>query len=430
MNGPAGVGKSAIAQTCAEKVKDSGQLGAAFFFSIHGRSDHTRFFTTIAYQLSTVLPEYKDILNRRVYNDKTVVRNVMASQFKTLIAEPLQELKAQGREVGRRVIFIDGLDECQNTDAQVEIIELIAASVRDCTTPLRWAFFSRAEAHIEATFSLCNVAPLCRRVFLPISREANGEIQLYLEGGFQNILRLRNLSFSPPWPSKDAIQKLVDASAGLYAYPATVLRFIDLYPSADLQEPLAAVLAAISSPNNSTISPFAELDAFYMLILRRVPDHILPSVKLLFTLLFEDYHSNDPLLFDVAPWFNQLGLTEAMFKSMRNHLHAVAQFQDTSESFHLGAGIDPARPYYEQTNPSPQTRIQIDEYLGLVSFHHKSFYDFLADPARSFTFCATGPEMRLKLFNHRLEFHLRYASTYAVKGSGTANSMNSHLLRM
>jgi len=31
MRGPAGVGKSAIAQTCAEKLKDTGHLGAAFF---------------------------------------------------------------------------------------------------------------------------------------------------------------------------------------------------------------------------------------------------------------------------------------------------------------------------------------------------------------------------------------------------------------
>ncbi|KAJ3564599.1 hypothetical protein NP233_g8194 [Leucocoprinus birnbaumii] len=37
MKGPAGVGKSAIAQTCAEKLQRSGHLAAAFFFSINGR---------------------------------------------------------------------------------------------------------------------------------------------------------------------------------------------------------------------------------------------------------------------------------------------------------------------------------------------------------------------------------------------------------
>jgi len=35
MSGPAGVGKSAIAQTCAEKLKDTEHLGAAFFFTVN-----------------------------------------------------------------------------------------------------------------------------------------------------------------------------------------------------------------------------------------------------------------------------------------------------------------------------------------------------------------------------------------------------------
>ncbi|KAF9442564.1 hypothetical protein P691DRAFT_625994, partial [Macrolepiota fuliginosa MF-IS2] len=33
MKGPAGVGKSAIAQTCVERLKKLGNLGAAFFFA-------------------------------------------------------------------------------------------------------------------------------------------------------------------------------------------------------------------------------------------------------------------------------------------------------------------------------------------------------------------------------------------------------------
>ena len=35
MSGPASVGKSAIAQTCAEKLKETGHLGTAFFFTVN-----------------------------------------------------------------------------------------------------------------------------------------------------------------------------------------------------------------------------------------------------------------------------------------------------------------------------------------------------------------------------------------------------------
>ena len=60
MWGPAGVGKSAIAKSCAEKAAEEGRLGASFFFS---RTQHVddpkRFFTTIARQLVQKVDEYR-----------------------------------------------------------------------------------------------------------------------------------------------------------------------------------------------------------------------------------------------------------------------------------------------------------------------------------------------------------------------------------
>ncbi|KXN81507.1 hypothetical protein AN958_04504 [Leucoagaricus sp. SymC.cos] len=74
MRGPAGVGKSAIAQTCVERVKEGGHLGAAFFF-INGRSDPRRLFPTLAYPLSTLFPdltttEVKKPIHRRLFSPK------------------------------------------------------------------------------------------------------------------------------------------------------------------------------------------------------------------------------------------------------------------------------------------------------------------------------------------------------------------------
>ncbi|KAF5356739.1 hypothetical protein D9756_006404 [Leucocoprinus leucothites] len=167
MKGPAGVGKSAIAQTCAKAMKDSGHLGAAFFFSVNGpRKDHTRFFPTLAYQLATILPDYREVVNRRVLNDKTLVTKTMSSQFESLIVEPLRALKEQGKEVPRRPIFIDGLDECESQDAQAEIIKLIAASAQAKSTPFCWAIFSRADLRIVATFALTRVSSLCQVVYV------------------------------------------------------------------------------------------------------------------------------------------------------------------------------------------------------------------------------------------------------------------------
>lgn len=422
MKGPAGVGKSAVAQTCVGKLKGSGHVAAAFFFSINGRDDHTRFFTSLAYQLSTEFPDYREILDKKVHRDKTLVTKTMASQFKSLIVEPLQELRNRGKRVESRAIFIDGLDECKSKDAQSEIIEIVGASVREQTTPFRWVFFSRPEPHIEAAFANTTIAPLCHVALLPVSREADKEIKLYLRGEFKNILRRRNLSMSSPWPRDEDIQLLVRASAGLFVYPASVLRFIDQFPSPAPDEPLRAVLAAIQQSNGGprvgdTKSPFAELDAFYLLIMQRIPKEILPFVQLLFADLLLDGVGDHQ--WSAIYQGNKLGLSEIQFKGVCNQVHAVLHFQDGPRRLHFDESTVSTRPFVDAT-PKTVARLRKGVYGvgGLVSFYHKSFPDFLSDPTRSGAFCARTPENHWKLFNHYLQLHFYYAQSCRVQEPG------------
>ena len=99
MRGPAGVGESTIAQTCAEKLKESGHLGAAFFFTVKGYNNSLRLFTTIAYQLATKLADYRTTVDEKISKDHAIIKKKMASQFQLLIVEPLQELEKQGKSV-------------------------------------------------------------------------------------------------------------------------------------------------------------------------------------------------------------------------------------------------------------------------------------------------------------------------------------------
>ena len=230
MRGPAGVGKSAIAQTCAEKLKDTGHLGAAFFFTVDKHSNPSRLFTTIAYQLAITLPDYRTSIDERILKDKTLVEKKMPSQFRSLIVEPIQELRKQGKKVQPKAVFIDGLDECTGGDAQAEIIKIIASSVREGSTPFCWVIFSRAQPRIVSTFKQGNIASVIHFVELPTSRKADGEIELYLRGGFKNILEQRDFpQLLSSWPSDNDIRMLVDAADGVFVHPAAVLRHVT-YP--------------------------------------------------------------------------------------------------------------------------------------------------------------------------------------------------------
>jgi len=93
MWGPAGVGKSAIAKSCAEKTAKEGRLGASFFFS---RTQHVddplRFFTTIAHQLTMEIDEYRKALDLKIEHNPTLPNKGLDVQFRELIIAPFMEL--------------------------------------------------------------------------------------------------------------------------------------------------------------------------------------------------------------------------------------------------------------------------------------------------------------------------------------------------
>ncbi|KAJ3562073.1 hypothetical protein NP233_g9801 [Leucocoprinus birnbaumii] len=422
MRGPAGVGKSSIAQSCAERLKRSGILGAAFFFTVGNFDDPARLFPTLAYQLATVLPEYRAILDDKVYKDKTLVHKTLSTQFQSLILEPLQELETKGKVIPRKAIFVDGLDECADEEAQVEIINIIASSVQENSIPLCWAIFSREEPHIVATFQSLDISSHCSFLFLPISRKVDEEIKSYLRGGFKNILRRRNfLHLASTWPSAEQLSQLVEAAAGLFAFPATILRFVDQHSYSGFMETLEGILNSINKPNPShPVSPYKELDELYIHIMRRVPDEITPSMRLFLTNMVASRIVGSPqaavLLCSVT------GLSEIGFRSITNHLQAVLFYQGPPQyEIRFGQGIDLTRPYDDHwenydVKPSASSRGMLLGVHGQVNFHHKSFYDFLIDPARSNNFCVSTKAARENRFNCLIQQHLHYASFLDIQG--------------
>jgi len=86
--GPVGVGKSSISQTCTEQLKNTGRIGAAFFFTVNQHNNPGRLFTTIAYELTTALPDYWVAVDERISKDKNVVDKKLPPQFESLAVGP------------------------------------------------------------------------------------------------------------------------------------------------------------------------------------------------------------------------------------------------------------------------------------------------------------------------------------------------------
>jgi len=420
MRGPAGVGKSAIAQTCAEKLKDTGHLGAAFFFTVKKYDNPLSLFTSIAYQLTTALPDYHAAVNERISKDRSLVGKKIPAQFRSLIVEPLQELGKQGKRLQPKAIFIDGLDECAGGDAQAEIIKIIASSIREGSTPFHWVIFSRAEPRIVSTFKQDSIASVTHFIELPISRKADGEIEMYLRGEFKDILQHRGFpQLLSSWPTDKDIRTLVDAAAGLFAHPAAVLRHVAYPQDSQFRERLQSVLDALSDGGKQgSSSPFSQLDALYVHIMKQIPESILLSALFL-------CHSLDAGDADTH-WYVSMHccmfrISECMFRDICHHLHAVILYEPSFDPLSsIDPRIDLTRPFFDQGrwfHPDKSTINHVLNVHGIFRFYHKSFYDFLRDPTRSGSFCVTTPTIYRKVIDQFIQSHHHYASSYAIDGS-------------
>ncbi|KAF9064779.1 hypothetical protein BDP27DRAFT_1384684 [Rhodocollybia butyracea] len=181
VHGPAGVGKSAIAQTIAELSESHEVLGASFFFSRnHGeRSRPAYLVPTIAYQLASSIPELNDTIGRVVRKKPAVLHSSVDIQFKELFVNTCRLailLHGEGWMRQPRVIIIDGLDECMGTSLQQGIISLIASTLKE-NFPFRFLIFSRPEPHIREAFEIDSLEPHLKQLGLDDSWETRRDIK-------------------------------------------------------------------------------------------------------------------------------------------------------------------------------------------------------------------------------------------------------------
>ncbi|KAF7328906.1 NACHT domain-containing protein [Mycena venus] len=343
LHGPAGAGKSAIMQTLCLKLQAAGRLGGAFFFK---RSHTTRgnakvLFATLAYQLALnnrkSNPTIWHAISQSAEDDPSVVGRSMDAQLCQLIVEPCHSF------IGCPpiILLIDGLDECQDEDAQREIIRSIG-SVAAIHRHLRFLIASRPEAHIREVFEDRSLNGIRDSINVQQSFE---DIRTYFRDEFARIHRehATMVNVSVPWPPSEILEDLVDKSSGFFVYASTVIKFID-----DKYHRPTERLAAVRnlSPSESH-TPFEALDQLYIQILSGVPTRfrsILGDI-LQCALVFK---------FDLTAvqYDRLLGLERGDVELILRGLHSVLTHSRS----------------------------------GTIHVHHASFLDFLQDQRRSSSF--------------------------------------------
>lgn len=271
LHGPAGAGKSAIAQTIAERCREAGTPVASFFFSRHspGRDSARYLVNTLAYQIAVSFPEVGSIIEQVVASDPSVLTKSLDVQLSTLIIEPLLRTVTPLSESSVRVVIIDGLDECTDPLMQKEVIGLVHKLLGHNSCPICVVVASRRESTICEAFESPDIRAQTRSLSLEGSYQADNDIKAFLSHGFAKIYEKHHTmqSVPEPWPTQDDVNILVTRSSGQFIYAATVLKFVD-DESYQPDSRLDIVLGA--NPISIHATTFLGIDQLYLEILSRL----------------------------------------------------------------------------------------------------------------------------------------------------------------
>ncbi|KAF9448933.1 hypothetical protein P691DRAFT_728791 [Macrolepiota fuliginosa MF-IS2] len=376
--GPAGVGKSAIAQTIAEECAADGSLGATFFFSrLNNRNNPNSVIPTIVYQLVVQHPEYKQLVTQLLAANPSLLEKNLRTQFRELIIKPFKVLMMRDPLMAQRpfMIILDGLDECNGRKAQCEFIHLISEHIRLTKSfPLIWMVCSRPEWHLKSVLADADFYVDCVREELSVDdSEAQQDVYRYLQDGFKEIRKTFLYILDDSWPLETDVQRIAKKASGLFIFASTLLKFVG---DQDRCEPKKRLKICLKFIENSQafegVNPLHFLDLLYHQILLDVPSDILPtSMQILgLCLLYSDHKLSTR---DLA---NFLGLDQGSFYTALQWFHSVMVIPASS-----AAGRDGVR------------------------FYHASFGDFLKNSSRSGKFALDQAKSHCEVAMHCLRWH-------------------------
>ncbi|KZV77396.1 hypothetical protein PENSPDRAFT_747122 [Peniophora sp. CONT] len=360
LNGMAGTGKSAIARSFAQRLKDNGALGGTYFCSRESRAELTntgRIIPTLAAALAGFDIQYKvallSVLKLYSSEPRPVAWNLNL-QVERLIVEPYARfMRRVTASLPLPVLVVDALDEAEDKTVSDLLDALV--SVRG-QLPIKFFLTSRPEKHIRFRLDSMRASLRLHDIESGIVRE---DIRRYVYHRFDVLREQFKVTTTLPeeWPNKYDIEYLVSLSGSLFIYAFTTTEYIGgRNPVKRLQDVLK-----VGRQSEAITSPLDDLDRIYRFILSAITVHgnqdELVLVKRILSAIIASFK---PLSVNLLA--RLLGLEVYELKIALDELHAVIYVPD---------GLD----------------------INAVSTLHASFGDFLTDPRRA-------PEVMGGQFDH------------------------------
>ncbi|KAJ2923536.1 hypothetical protein H1R20_g13557, partial [Candolleomyces eurysporus] len=243
LDGIAGIGKSTVAKTVAQRAAAINSLGATFFFSRdHADRQHAAGFVhTIAYQLACCDASYGRAIATAIDDHPDSLHKVMAQQFSTLVAEPLKGMLKQ--RATPLVFVFDALDECAQPDGS-DILSLIISSVSQLPN-VKVFLTTRPELVLRVEYQSTSLAN-CFHLQEIEACIVDSDIWLYLDYHLSpaNIQKVFKGTKWKSWaPEKPQKEQLVSVSSRLFIFASTALKLILSCQGLGPEKTLASILS-------------------------------------------------------------------------------------------------------------------------------------------------------------------------------------------
>jgi len=277
-----------------------------------------------------------------------------------LIVQPLKKAAIS------TVIVIDALDECRDEESASAILSVLGRFVSKLPK-IKFFVTGRPEPRIRASFRL-PLLEAATDVFVLHDVEprlVNDDIQLFFRHKFMELASRRD--GLDDWPTQEQLDLLRDRTAGLFVYAAATVRFVD-HKNDSPKQRLDHLLQSSENSAFEGQTKFKEnttLDSLYTSILEEA--------------FGEDDPEDDPRVRSV------LGAVILAVNPLSPSAIAALLGFDTEEVFPLLSSVHSLLVLQENVDQP-------------VRSFHKSFPDFITDPAR----CA-NPRFHIRTFDHNME---------------------------
>ena len=394
LNGPAGAGKSAIVRSLGEQLEEEDRLAGSFFFF---RTDARRngpkdFVATITYQLCVAFPKMRPYVEQAIDKEPLIFERSPKKQLRTLILQPAMKAVAHEAlaEEERKVLLVDGLDECGEKEQQEELVNVLFELAEKFPLKLTILIASRPERHLRAIFEEEPMQSACSFIALNDDFEPDIDIRKFLVDKFNEILRkhplgaqLRKLIVK--WPTPEAIEILISRASGQFIYASTVIKFVSSFRA----NPAQRLEVVLGERDPGSLKPFEQLDALYAAILRSAPaDDIAEILDTLALLAIISLNWGQILHFPLRPELVEtlMGFPSGYIKTLLVDLESVVTLPDDSDS--------------------------------AIQFYHHSFSEYLFDARRALVFSRSSQKVCSRVVTACIQFELHHCASFLVAVHG------------